>query len=165
MESESISEEFSPELLREWRKNADLSIKQLAFLSHVSIRSISNGENGKQRLSLRTWDKLKKILRIEYKKAQERQADTWITPPKTPLLKLKTFDFIIGNIYTIRDIRCGGHAYSDIYPHFGALCNFRYERKDGIHHVFTETQGDWTRTYTDAQLIGKRIEEVGHERS
>ena len=39
-------------------------------------------------------------------------------------------------------------------------CVFRYEGKQGIHHVFREIRGNWTRTYTDAQLIGARTEEV-----
>jgi hypothetical protein len=37
---------------------------------------------------------------------------------------------------------------------------FRYEGKRGIHHFFREVHGGWTRTYTNAQLVGKRIEEV-----
>ncbi len=36
----------------------------------------------------------------------------------------------------------------------------RYERKEGIHHVFREIHGKWIVTYTDAQLIGKKIKEV-----
>ena len=39
-------------------------------------------------------------------------------------------------------------------------CVFKYEGKQGIHHVFREVRGNWTRTYTDAQLIGTRTEEV-----
>ena len=39
-------------------------------------------------------------------------------------------------------------------------CVFKYEGKQGIHHVFREIRGNWTRTYTDAQLIGAMIEEV-----
>lgn len=42
----------------------------------------------------------------------------------------------------------------------GRGCVFRYEGKVGIHHCFRETRGGWTRTYTDVQLIGKRIAEV-----
>lgn len=36
----------------------------------------------------------------------------------------------------------------------------RYERKEGIHHVFMEVRGKWIVTYTDAQLIGKYVKEV-----
>lgn len=39
-------------------------------------------------------------------------------------------------------------------------CVFRYERQSGIHYVFREQRGGWTRTYTDAQLVGKIIKEV-----
>ena len=42
-------------------------------------------------------------------------------------------------------------------------CVFRYEGKRGIHHVFCEIRGNWTRTYTDAQLIGATTEEVKEE--
>lgn len=37
---------------------------------------------------------------------------------------------------------------------------FSYEGKQGIHHMFREIFGKWTRTYTDAQLIRKRVKEV-----
>ena len=39
-------------------------------------------------------------------------------------------------------------------------CIFMFLRKEGIHHMFREVRGGWTRTYTDAQLIGKNIQEV-----
>ena len=39
-------------------------------------------------------------------------------------------------------------------------CTFRFLRKEGIHHIFREVSGGWTRTYTDAQLVGKNIQEV-----
>lgn len=37
---------------------------------------------------------------------------------------------------------------------------FVYERKSGKHHIFREVNGGWIRTYTDNQLIGKKIEEA-----
>lgn len=37
---------------------------------------------------------------------------------------------------------------------------FIYERKEGRHHMFREATGGWLRTYTDTQLIGKKITEV-----
>ena len=37
---------------------------------------------------------------------------------------------------------------------------FEYLEKEGIHHIFREINGGWTRCYTDPQLIGKTIEEV-----
>lgn len=41
-------------------------------------------------------------------------------------------------------------------------CLFIFIRKDGKHHMFREARGGWTRTYTDAQLVGKKIEEVSN---
>ena len=37
---------------------------------------------------------------------------------------------------------------------------FRYERMEGIHHCFREIRGGWSRTYTDWQLVDKRVLEV-----
>lgn len=37
---------------------------------------------------------------------------------------------------------------------------FRYERTEGIHHCFREVYGGWSRTYTDWQLVDKRVLEV-----
>ena len=37
---------------------------------------------------------------------------------------------------------------------------FRYCGKKGVHHVFREVKCGWTRTYTDAQLIGKEVRRV-----
>ena len=37
---------------------------------------------------------------------------------------------------------------------------FMFMYKKGIHHIFREIRGGWTRTYTDAQLVGKKIQEV-----
>ena len=39
-------------------------------------------------------------------------------------------------------------------------CIFMFLRKEGIHHMFREVRGGWSRTYTDAQLVGKNIQEV-----
>lgn len=39
-------------------------------------------------------------------------------------------------------------------------CIFIFLRKEGIHHFFREVRGGWLRTYTDAQLVGKNIQEV-----
>lgn len=37
---------------------------------------------------------------------------------------------------------------------------FVYLGKDGIHHCFQEIRGRWKVTYTDAQLIGRKVEEL-----
>ena len=53
-----------------------------------------------------------------------------------------------------------GHTYSiKSSDKWESECIFRYERQIGIHYVFREIRGGWTRTYTDAQLVGKIIKE------
>lgn len=37
---------------------------------------------------------------------------------------------------------------------------FQYLGTQGIHHCFKEIHGGWNRTYTNSQLIDKRIQEV-----
>ena len=44
-------------------------------------------------------------------------------------------------------------------------CIFMFMRKEGIHHCFREIHGGWTRTYTDAQLVDKNIQEVSNDNS
>ena len=71
-----------------------------------------------------------------------------------------TFIFETGRSYTIKDAKSSSNPNGMISPPTGDWCIFKYAGKNGIHHVFTETQGGWKRTYTDAQLIGKKIEEA-----
>ena len=39
-------------------------------------------------------------------------------------------------------------------------CVFEFTGNTGIHHCFKAVPGGWSRTYTDAQLVGKKIKEV-----
>ena len=53
-----------------------------------------------------------------------------------------------------------GHIYRVVSSNkWESECVFRYEGQCGIHYVFREVRGGWTRTYTDAQLVGKIIKE------
>ncbi len=62
--------------------------------------------------------------------------------------------FTEGNLYTISEsqIQADGNILQQSI--------LRYERKEGIHHVFREIRGKWIVTYTDAQLVGKFVKEV-----
>ena len=104
-----------------------------------------------------TWERLKEAMRTGRKILK---VDTWRTPPKAPPHQPKQYSFIIGKNYTIRDNKIGTPTKTEMCPCSGRFCVFRYEGKTGIHHVFREARGGWQRTYTDAQLIGKKIEEA-----
>ena len=73
------------------------------------------------------------------------------------------FSFLEGHYYSIynpsiNSNQFGRAAYSSSSDERDYT--FIYLRKEGIHHVFREINGGWTRTYTDAQLVGKKIIEV-----
>lgn len=76
----------------------------------------------------------------------------------SPALEPSRFE--LGRDYEILSAE-GKQTRDDIIsPTTGINCIFRYEGKAGIHYCFREIRGGWTRTYTDVQLIGKRIREV-----
>ena len=75
-------------------------------------------------------------------------------------LKAKMFhSFILGKRYYIQEGNPSPYEF-EFNPLNGKGCIFIYLRKEGKHHVFREERGGWTRTYTDVQLIGKKIQEV-----
>ena len=61
--------------------------------------------------------------------------------------------FIVGKKYFIGE-------EGKFKPLYQADFTFIYEGKQGKHHVFRHFKGNWSRTYTDPQLIGKFIKEV-----
>ena len=68
-------------------------------------------------------------------------------------------DFVIGHVYSIKKKTGNGERDPD---RTGSEVRFffQYKGKQGIHHCFTEIHGGWNRTYTDYQLIGKKIKEI-----
>ena len=54
----------------------------------------------------------------------------------------------------------GGKPNASYNPILGYGCVFRFEGRIGIHYCFREIFGDWTRTFTASQLIGKKIMEA-----
>ena len=83
------------------------------------------------------------------KRTTLKEQETELIPPEpVKLPTLVTFTFATeGYVYKIYS-----DAKDDEYV-------FSYEGKQGIHHMFREIRGGWSRTFTDAQLIGKKIEE------
>ncbi len=150
------SERFSPEELRSIRQKKGFSVEELALVAGVSPASIHNYESGRSTPLSPIWQRLKEAL----KRKRTINTNTWRRPPKDPIPTPVIFRFESGRSYSIVDSGLNAHQNETISPPTGELCLFVYKCKDGIHHVFTEVRGGWTRTYTDAQLIGKLIEEV-----
>ena len=68
--------------------------------------------------------------------------------------------FVEGKCYKIYDKGSNYKKTSLSGTTWDCDCIFMFLYKDGIHHVFREIKSGWTRTYTDAQLIGKKIQEI-----
>ena len=152
-----MNEEFSPELLRSMREAAGMTMRILSMYSRVSESAIRRYERGSHRPPRKLWEQLQTGLSG---KRVRKERDTWRdaaseSPPPSP-----SFSFEVGHRYSIRDHNAGGKYVDGFNPQYGTLCVFMYEGKRGIHHCFREERGGWTRTYTDSQLVGKKIEEV-----
>ena len=154
-------EKFTPKLLRQLRKKAMLSQKNLAKFTGLSGTAIGHYEKGRYKPTPRKWQRIFEVLTNE---------DMWYVPEPEQISELSEpepveipepvkFTFTEGQYYTIRDVYTGRH-YSDVNPATGKQCVFRYEGMKGIYHCFVEAVGGWRRTYTNAQLIGKEIREV-----
>ncbi len=163
-------EEFTPELLRSKREQAGLLLEVLAQLANLKPETIEDYESGWRVPSRTAWRCIRNVLNMSKEEianalAQEKKikVDTWVTPTEKFSPKIVTFKFEKGHCYSIKDAAktYGAKFDAGINPKSGNYCIFRYEGKQGIHHKFMEIQGGWTRTYTDQQLIGKIIKEVG----
>ena len=85
--------------------------------------------------------------------------------PSADLLFVQASDdrFILGKFYSITSTQfpLARSADDSFYnPISGHGCCFRFDGVKGRHYCFTEIKGNWRRTFTSAQLIGKFIKEV-----
>ncbi len=155
------------------RMNRRMKQKELSQLSGIPTAEIRRYEFHKYLPRVKNYNKLAKVFGWEQipithpetqseapnpKHSYVRLED--LPPPKYEPIKLPRpvkFEFEKDHCYVITD----NSPIKNIH-HFQAVhvCVFKYEGKQGIHHMFREISGNWTRTYTDAQLIGKRISEV-----
>ena len=122
-------------LLRNIRLSLHLTQEEVAHFIGVSDNYISKAENGTLKL----------------------------LTPSDILCRIQ--NFIDNNKHQVALIQEHSYSISDIKPQERAKaleheCILRYLGKQGKHHVFKSVRGGWSRTYTDAQLIGKFIQEV-----
>ena len=95
----------------------------------------------------------------ERKSVQEAESEKSEADGMAGIFLPKQYTFDVGHDYEIsQSDKLKTHDIMN--PATGTGCIFRYEGKRGIHHCFREVRGGWTRTYTDTQLIGKRIREA-----
>ena len=138
--------------LRQLRLSHGLSQCDLACATGIPLTAISEIENGKAKneLAIERLSIIRDYLETSFIKSE-------------PVLIFPAFSFALEHLYSIKDI--SPYSWSRMKENFfdaetGYGCVFVYTGKHGKHHVFKSVRGGWSRTYTDAQLIGKSIQEV-----
>ena len=123
--------------LKQLRLSRGLSQSDLACATGIPLTAISDIENGKVKseLAIERLFIIRDYLENSFIKSEPSIKD--ISPYSWSRMKENFFDAETG---------------------YG--CVFVYTGKHGKHHVFKSVRGGWSRTYTDAQLIGKSIQEV-----
>ena len=98
---------------------------------------------------------------------QIRELKKWLGVPQTPEVKPNSrIQEFFERSQTIRQQEQERRKAALIHQfEIGRLylidkCTFRYVGKQGKHHCFVSSLSGWSRTYTDAQLIGKSYQEV-----
>lgn len=151
--------------LRALRYTLGLSPAQMAEkigVSETSIKHCENGYNPQGKVKTPAQSKIKAFLEVQ-DISPAVIAESKLVFGLGDRQKSIRKHFIEGKCYRIYGGGCQG-SYDRKSVSTGTSweqdCIFMFLRKEGIHHVFREVRGGWTRTYTDAQLVGKNIQEV-----
>lgn len=133
--------------LRKVRLYLNLTQKELGKRIGLSASTISSYENERRGVSARVRHWVNKMYRkhqLSKKVIKSARENTLCA-------------FMPQRCYSIND------DDRIVHRHFSSLALgyvFRYERTEGIHHCFREVRGGWSRTYTDWQLVDKRVLEM-----
>ena len=131
--------------LRKARLFLNITQRELSIRLGVSASSISRYETERTPVSLRVRKWVKRMYR------------------KHNLAKRVIKSAKDNSVCAFMPQRCYSIADDDKILHrlsFPFCYVFQYEGTQGIHHCFREIHGGWSRTYTNSQLIDKRIQEV-----
>ena len=113
-----------------------LTASELAKATKIPTDSIMEYENGTRVPKPGTYNALAEAL------GWKELMDVSLPEPEQNTVLNPEFTFQEGGVYEIDGFQ------------------FAYVGKKGIHHHFNAVPVGWLRTYTDAQLVGKKITEV-----
>ena len=149
---------------------AKLTTKELSQRTGISIKSLYDYQRGRRMPSLKGYNALAEVFNWEKEKPKKKklvkkrvmyEARKIVIEEAPPLPKPVRYEFEEGHMYRISEKTYVQDIFGQLKgmsPKWGEEI-FRYEGKQGIHHCFREVRGGWSRTYTDAQLVGKHIRE------
>lgn len=138
--------------LRKARLFLNLTQRELSVRIGVSASTISRYENERTAVSPRVRKWVNKMFKKHqlYKRVIKSAKDNSVCA------------FIPQKYYSIADDDKILHRLSlnPCVHDFSFNYIFQYLGTQGIHHCFREIHGGWSRTYTNSQLIDKRVMEV-----
>ena len=138
--------------LRKARLFLNITQRELSIRLGVSASSISRYETERTPVSLRVRKWVKRMYR------KHNLAKRVIKSAKDN----SVCAFMPQRCYSIADDDKIHHrlTLNPCIHDFSFYYVFQYEGTQGIHHCFREIHDGWSRTYTNSQLIDKRIQEV-----
>ena len=138
--------------LRKVRLFLNISQRELSSRIGISASSISRYENERTPVS----DRVRKWVNRKYR--QYQLSRKVIKSAKDH----SVCAFMPQKYYSIADDDKIFHRLSlnPCIHDFNFNYVFQYLGTQGIHHHFKEIHGGWSRTYTNSQLINKRIQEI-----
>ena len=142
-------------------KERGYSVHDVSKLTGIRPYKVQSYANGLILPTIRTYNRLARVFGWDIlpEQAPTMQGNA---KPKQKMTELnvsascRKFTFTSGKKYVIK---CQNGTLSEQAEYV-----FMYEGRQGIHHIFRELNGNWTRTYTDAQLIGKKLYELEEEK-
>lgn len=158
----------------ELRVKRNMSRYELGRLIGVSYNTVCNYECGAHYPTRSTYNRLALLFgwdvidgKKQYKPVQENKFRNGVDLYEQTKEDSKGlhYRFEIGKCYTVSNLKYKDKNDSCSKTTWDANCVFRYEGKQGIHHCFREINGGWTRTYTDYQLIGKYVTQIGDKKN
>ena len=133
--------------LRKTRLFLNLTQRELSVRLGISTSTISRYENERTPVSIR----VRKWVNRKFRQYNLSLSQKVIKSAKD------------NSVCAFMPLRCYSIADDDKILHrlsFAFNYVFQYLGTQGIHHHFKEIHGGWSRTYTNSQLIDKRIQEV-----
>lgn len=147
-----ISENLSH--LRQLRGNMGLTLKGLGRILGITDSALSQYERGVQLPQPCNYNKLAEIFgwkKVALSYSQRLKENTFRAKKVEDLEQGRHYKIFSGNSKTTDNPTSSAWINSIIFEYVG---------KRGIHHCFKSVLGGWSRTYTEYQLVDKKILEV-----
>ena len=153
------------------RTDRGFTTKDLSNQTGISSANLSSYERGDYYPTIKNYNKLAKVFnwgKLSTSKPQKRLNKDYYETYEKRLQEAREGHqrmeqhFVARKCYQVINRNYHTNKAGSV---LGSQCwdndvIFVYQGKQGIHHLFTSKLGGWSRTYTDYQLVDKKIMEV-----